>query len=253
MIVDGQLSDEDDASSNGSYLSFDSYSESAYWESSETDEDFNNATFATSQSAKVQRTIRTRGGIRHQPTSRPVVQNVTQASNARELQQQKPKRFPENKWFSDLADPPAFQFTARPGPLVDILENADPTFFLGLILTEELLQFMVERTNNYAQKILLEKTMSKRSTFKNWKPIHITEMKIFLGLLLHVGVLNLTNLQDYWSRDPFLQSNGIWKHIMSRNQFLLLLRFWHLKDETNPESRLQKISPLIDHLKNTMS
>lgn len=53
MIVDGQLSDEDDASSNGSYLSFDSYSESAYWESSETDEDFNNATFATSQSAKV--------------------------------------------------------------------------------------------------------------------------------------------------------------------------------------------------------
>ena len=40
---------------------------------------------------------------------------------------------------------------------------------------------------------------------------------------------------------------------MSRDRFLLLLRFWHFEDETNPESRLQKISPLIDHLNNTMS
>ena len=78
-------------------------------------------------------------------------------------------------------------------------------------------------------------------------------MKAFLGLLLHMGVVNLPNLQDYWSRDPFLQSNGIWKHVMSRDRFLLLLRFWHFEDEINPESRLQKISPLIDHLNNTMS
>ena len=50
-------------------------------DSSETDEDFNNDTFAASWSAKVQRTILTRGGVRHQPTSRPVVQNVTQGSD----------------------------------------------------------------------------------------------------------------------------------------------------------------------------
>ena len=78
-------------------------------------------------------------------------------------------------------------------------------------------------------------------------------MNAFLGLLLHMGVVNLTNLQDYWSRDPFLQSNSIWKHVMSRDRFLLLLRFWHFEDETNPEPRLQKISPLINHLNNTMS
>ena len=77
MIVDGQLSDEDDASSNESHLSSDSYSESAYLDSSETDVDFNNDNFAASRSAKVRRTIHTRGGIRRQPTSRPVLQNVT--------------------------------------------------------------------------------------------------------------------------------------------------------------------------------
>ena len=74
-----------------------------------------------------------------------------------------------------------------------------------------------------------------------------------LGKLLHMGVISLPNLQDNWSRDPFLQSNGIWKHVMSRHQFLLLLHFLNFKDETNPESLLQKISPLINHLNNTMS
>ena len=53
MIVDGLLSDEDDASLK-SYLSSDSYSQYAYSDSSETDQYFNNDTFAASRSAKVQ-------------------------------------------------------------------------------------------------------------------------------------------------------------------------------------------------------
>ena len=52
MIMDGLLSDEDDASSNESHLSSDSYSESANSNSSETDKGFND-TFPASWSAKV--------------------------------------------------------------------------------------------------------------------------------------------------------------------------------------------------------
>ena len=88
MIVDGLLSDEDDVSSNESHLSSDSYSESAYSGCSETDKDFNNDAFAASRSAKVRRTIRSRGVIRRQPTSRPIVQNVTQASDPSQEPQQ---------------------------------------------------------------------------------------------------------------------------------------------------------------------
>ena len=98
---------------------------------------------------------------------------------------------------SNPADPPAFQFTAQPGPLVDIPEKTDPSFFLGLIVTEKLFQFMMERTTNYAKKVISEKTMSRRSRFKNWKATNITEMKTFSGFLLHMGVVNLPNFQDY--------------------------------------------------------
>ena len=87
-------------------------------------------------------------------------------------------------------------------------------------------------------KLYQKKTISRRSRFNNCKASNITELKVFLGLLLHVGVVNVPNLQDYWSRDPFLQSNGIWKQVMSKDRFLLLLLFWHFEDETNPGSRL---------------
>ena len=90
IIVDDLLSDEDDGSSNESHLSSDSYSEFAYSDSSETGKGFNNDTFAASPSAKVQRAISTRRVIRRQPTSRPVVQNVTQTSDPQELHNKNP-------------------------------------------------------------------------------------------------------------------------------------------------------------------
>ena len=103
----------------------------------------------------------------------------------------------------------------------------------------------------YQEKLRVEDWKSEKS--ENCKATNITKIKAFSGFLLHMGVVNLPNLQDYWSRDPLLQSNCIWKRVMSRDCFLLLLRFWHFKDEINPESWLQKISPLINHLNNTMS
>ena len=51
--------------------------------------------------------------------------------------------------------------------------------------------------------------MSRRSIFKNWIAANITEMKVFLDLLLHMEIINLPNLQDFWSRDAFLQSSSI--------------------------------------------
>ena len=57
------------------------------------------------------------------------------------------------------------------------------------MLTEELLQFVVERMNNYVQKVIPGKTTSRRSRFKSWKAT--------------------PNLEDYWSRDQFIQSSSM--------------------------------------------
>ena len=92
---------------------------------------------------------------------------------------------PGNNWVSNPEDPPAFQFTAEPGPLSDIPENVDPTFFLGLILAEKLLQFMVERMANCAQKVISENTMNRRSRFKIGKQQISLKWKYFRQVALY--------------------------------------------------------------------
>ena len=51
--------------------------------------------------------------------------------------------------------------------------------------------------------------MSRKSRFKEGKPTNIAEMKAFIGLMLHMGVANIPNLQYYCATDPFLQTNNI--------------------------------------------
>lgn len=67
-----------------------------------------------------------------------------------------------------------------------------------------------------------------------------------------MGVVNLSIIQVYWSSDWFIQSSTVWKNVMSRESFLLLQRFWHFDNPNARESRLQKISPLMDHFNQTM-
>ena len=88
--------------------------------------------------------------------------------------------------------------------------------------------------------------------FKAWKPTALYEKKVFIGLMLHMGVVNLSIIQVYWSSDWFIQSSTVWKNVMSRESFLLLQRIWHFDNPNATESRLQKISPLMDHFNQTM-
>ena len=70
--------------------------------------------------------------------------------------------------------------------------------------------------------------------------------------MLHRGIVNVPIIQDYWSSDWFIQSSTVWKNVMSRERFLLLLRYWHFDNPDATESRLQKISPLMDHFSQAM-
>ena len=53
---------------------------------------------------------------------------------------------------------------------------------------------MVE-TNRYVEKVLDEAIIKQNSRFKEWKTTDFNDMKLFLGLLIHMGMLNLTDGQ----------------------------------------------------------
>ena len=202
--------DFDDLPSSASHLPTESESDS-FSESSETDEDHNEATGTTRCSTTVRGRVLTRGGNRAH-----LIRSADAFGPATSSQIPKHHNYDtRSNWIHTPADPPSFPFTGQPGLLVDIPENTAPSFFLELLLTQELLEYMVDRTNIYAEKVNSEKIISRRSRFKEWKPTNVAEMKTFIGLMLHMGVINLPNLQDYWSTDPFLQTNNVWKSVMS--------------------------------------
>ena len=69
-----------------------------------------------------------------------------------------------------------------------------------------------------------------------------------------MGIIQKPNIQMYWSNDP-LYSTPIFKQVMNRDRYLLILKFLHFNNndnmpgrtEPNPD-KLFKIRPLVDHL-----
>ena len=174
-------------------------------------------------------------------------------NQSRNQQSAKRKRNePDKNWVSSSAEPPDFPFTAKPGLKIDVHVNSDLLFLLDLLLTEDLLKFMVDKTNAYATKVISETTVRRNSRYKHWKPTDCAEMRVFIGMMLNMGVVNLAKVPDHWSTDPFLKTNFS-RNVMPRDRFKLLLQFWHFEDEASPESSLHKILPLMDHFNNTMS
>ena len=107
-------------------------------------------------------------------------------------------------------------------------------------------QYLVERTNLYAEKKLSTMTVSDRSLYRNWKPVSVDEMKGFIAVILNMGIVQLANLKDYWSTDdttnfPFFRS------VFSRDRFLQIFGMFHVGDSDSGTKR-GKIQPLLDRL-----
>ena len=117
----------------------------------------------------------------------------------------------------------------RPG----VQENTNgfqPADFYKLYLTDDLVQKMVDETNLYAQQYMqANPNLPPHSRARQWSPVQKTDMEHFLGLCLLMGPVKKPSINYYWSTDPLLQT-PVFGNIMSRDKFLLILRFFHLND-----------------------
>lgn len=110
-----------------------------------------------------------------------------------------------------------------------------PTFFT----------LLVEQTNLYAAQVY----QSTRPPKTTWKDVTVQEMKAFIGMNIAMGVVNLPEINMYWSTDPILEHSWF-RTILSRNRFKQILRFFHLSDNSKKDQhnddKLYKVRPLID-------
>ncbi len=92
---------------------------------------------------------------------------------------------------------------------------------------------------------------SQHARIHAWKPVTVSEMKVFLGLFFLTGIIHKPELDMYWSTDEML-ATPYFSKVMSRNRFEIIWRFLHFNDNTarpaNDTDRLYKVRPVLDHL-----
>ena len=144
-----------------------------------------------------------------------------------------------------LSRPPtSLPFTAVPGLHTGLSRNASPLEYLELFLTLGVWRYILQTTNDYADARLRNEPPRRRSVFRNWRAITLTEMKAFVGVIIQMGLVQLSDIKDYWSTHitlnlPFFRS------VFSRDRFLQI--FWMLHvGETASHSKRSKIQPFID-------
>ncbi|CAG8786336.1 12240_t:CDS:1, partial [Cetraspora pellucida] len=95
-----------------------------------------------------------------------------------------------------------------------------PLALFQLFFTNEHLQKMVENTNKYEQ-------IKGREGGRTWDPLTLSELKIWLGLIIYIGVHKINAVEELWNRDEKKATHEI-KRFMSLFRFQQIKRFFHI-------------------------
>ena len=146
--------------------------------------------------------------------------------------------------------PVSAPFLPSPGPITTNMDEdvQHPYFFFTQMWSPSIFHDIAEQTNLYA---------AQKGT-QSWEEVSETEIQLFVGLQLAMGLVRLPVLQDYWSSNQLLGTPGITKR-MGRNRFRAILSHLHLCDNSKMPQRgedgydkLYKIRPLWDIVKGNM-
>ena len=136
------------------------------------------------------------------------------------------------------------------------MTNKTPLEFFELLVTDDIVDLIVDQTNLYATQFFEKESPPPRSRVNEWKkkPFTSIELMKFFAMVIVMGVIHYPRLDDYWVTSwPF--SSNTFSQIMSRDWFSCILKFLHLnnsemmpkKGETGYDA-LYKVRPMLEKL-----
>jgi len=170
---------------------------------------------------------------------------------------------PKFEWKKDQFTPNNFTFTDFTGINPDILsilpDEPSALDYLSLFVHDELIDVIVRETNIYAQQYIESTQLPRHSRVQKWKPTTHSEMKLFLGISLLMGLIRKPNIEFYWSEKDLFSTPSIPK-LMTRNRFCLILKFLHFANNANKDNetdgtkdKLYKMREVYDLLTESFS
>ena len=104
----------------------------------------------------------------------------------------------------------------------------------------------MDTTNSYARTHLSTVTLPRRSLFQNWRDITLIKMRAFIGMIINMGLTQLSDIKDYWSTHATLNL-PFFRSVFSRDRFLQIYWMLHVGELPSTTKR-SKIQPFIDLL-----
>ncbi|XP_047106295.1 piggyBac transposable element-derived protein 4-like [Schistocerca piceifrons] len=96
---------------------------------------------------------------------------------------------------------------------------------------QDLLKFIALETNRCFIFTMANTSQSVRSRLSTWKDTGFEEMYSFIGIWLLMACVQKLRIKNYWSIDVLL-STPIFGEVMSCDRFMLLLRMFHVSDNS---------------------
>ena len=120
----------------------------------------------------------------------------------------------------------------------------------------------LKQTNRYAASrisfLRRHNKLKRNSLWNKWKTVTLNEIYKFFSITLHMSVLKLPHINDYWTRDVFL-STRFSNRLLSRDRFKAILYMLHLNNNEQYINRgkdgydpIYKIRPLFDFFSQKM-
>lgn len=120
---------------------------------------------------------------------------------------------------------------------------------------------MVDETNRYATALVQEGLFTPHCRMHDWVPTNPAEIRAFIGLLIVMGIVHKPTLHEYWSTEALIET-PLFPKTMSRNRFQMLLRNFHVADNSRavidettgkPKDRLYKVRPILNVFEKRMT
>ena len=127
-----------------------------------------------------------------------------------------------------------------------------------MFVDETILRKIKRETNKYARSCIQEKQrggpLPAKSLWSSWKSVTMADVKNFLAICIHMGLVRKPAINDYWSTDAPIYT-AYASQIMSRDRFKSILAFLHVNDNSkmvaygrDGHDPIYKIRPLVEHL-----
>jgi hypothetical protein len=127
------------------------------------------------------------------------------------------------------------------------LKERTPVLVLRTFFTEEIFNLITDETNIYVKG---KKRSNNQRKTRNWKDVSKNDIESFLGLIILMGINNLSNIKLDWSKDMVFHNTFI-SLITSRDRFLQIFYNFHSADNSLEPKRESKDYNKISKIKNS--